>query len=564
MQRSASKLLKQLERVRDEFGAGAADRKLDLIRELDRRRLAKTNEVHSLHETLCFLHAYPDDRRVHREVEKVLGRFSKRSDLQRHAKALTDTGIEGTPIYYSFYWTTALWLEQKWPGCLTIDWDNFEKQYDLPYLFYMLLPFAESLAVDEADLEPSKWLELLKHPDETDAAFLIRRVAKLRSDETIRETIYEELEIPYRLSPGRGTPTRTGARYKPLPVVFQTGPLDRSRPDLKQAFLEPPSAVRPVSPREGRKLIDMTRVAMVTRSRDLHAFQYADENDVRFVDFGDGLQFAVIGMIPEQRLMLDSVYGFLTFKNGVPMGYVLSSSYFNSTEVAYNVFETFRGGESARIYGRVLAMMRHLFGADTFTVDPYQMGHENPEGLESGAWWFYYKLGFRPMDPGVKRLLRSELARMRRNPKHRSSLDVLNRLSSKNMFLFTGRRRDDVRGIIPLENIGLAVSRYIGRRFGSDRERAVKVCAEEAARLTGVRSVRSFAPGERLWWERWSPLMLALPGVRRWTPDELRALARVARAKGGRRESDFVRFFDAHKKLRRALLEMAGHEPPIP
>ncbi len=563
MQTSASKLLKRLERIRDDFSAAAAEEKLELIRELDRRRLAKAAEVQSLHDTLCFLHAYPNDRRIRREVERVLGRFSERADLRRHANALADTGIEGTPIHYAFYWTTALWLEKKWPGCLTIDWDSFDRQYDLPYLLYTLLPFSETLAIDEADLEPQEWLELLKHADETDAGFLIRRVARIHSDDTIRETIFEDLEIPYRLSPGPGTPTRTGARYRPLPVVFQTHPLDRSRPDLRQACLEEPKAVRPVSPREGQKLINMTRVAMVTRSRDLHAFQFADKNDVRLVDFGDGLQFAAIGLLPEQRLMLDSVYGFLTIKNGVPIGYVLSSSYFNSTEVAYNVFETFRGGESARIYGRVLAMMRHLFGADAFTVDPYQMGHENQEGLESGAWWFYYKLDFRPMDPEVKRLLRSELALMRHNPKHRSSLTTLNRLSSKNMFLFLGRPRNDVRGIIPLDNIGLAVSQYVGKRFGWDRERAVKVCAEEAAELTGVRSFRNFTAGERLWWERWSPLMLTLPGVERWTREERRALARVARAKGGRRESDFVRLFDAHKKLRRALLELAKHKPSI-
>jgi len=39
----------------------------------------------------------------------------------------------------------------------------------------------------------------------------------------------------------------------------------------------------------------------------------------------------------------------LTLKNGVPIGYVLASGLFGSSEVMYNVFETFRGGESARI-----------------------------------------------------------------------------------------------------------------------------------------------------------------------------------------------------------------------
>lgn len=560
MKVNASTLLKRLDKIKDEFSAETAGRKLELLQELDHRRLPQSKEVLQLHEILCFLHAHPDNRRVLKQVRSMLDRFSERSDLRRHAKALADTGIEGTPIYYSFFWTTALWLEKKWPGHLSIDWKIFKRKDEIQRLLYMLLPFNETLAVDEAGLYPREWLDWLKRPDETDAGFLVRRMAKIRGDETIKESIYEDLDVPCKLSPGPGTPARTRARYKPSPVAFQTRPLDRSRPDLRKACLRPPRAVRSVSPSEGRKLIEMTRVAMVTRSRDLYAFQFADKNDVRIIDFEDGLQFVAIGLLPQYRLMLDSVYGFLTLKSGVPMGYVLTSSYFNSTEVAYNVFETFRGGESARVYGKILAMVRHLFGANAFTVDPYQMGHDNQEGLKSGAWWFYYKLDYRPRDPEVKRLLRAELAKMRRNPKHRTSLATLNRLSSENMFLFLGRPRDDIRGIIPLENIGLAVSRYIAERFGSDREKATRVCAEDAARLLGVRSFARFTPGERLAWERWSPLMLALPGVERWTREDKRALARVARAKGGRRESDFVRLFDAHRKLRRALLKLAARD----
>ena len=38
---------------------------------------------------------------------------------------------------------------------------------------------------------------------------------------------------------------------------------------------------------------------------------------------------------------------------------------------------------------------------------------------------------------------------------------------------------------------------------------------------------------------------------------ELVGLARVVRAKGGRRESDFVRRFDRHRRLRQAVLELS-------
>jgi hypothetical protein len=535
----------------------ATGRKLALLRELDRRRFSKAQEVYRLHELLSFLHAYPDDRRVRTRAEHMLKRFSQRSDLRRFAATLADTGIEGTPINYAFYWPTALWFETKWPGRLSIDWASFDEKDKIWGALYPLLPFTESMVIDEADVSSQELLQSLKTSDETDAGFLIRRILKSYGNDNARQTVFEDLDIPYTLSPGRGTPTRTGARYTPSPVVFQAGPLDRSRPDLNKASRVPPVAVHPVTPREGRRLIHMARTAMVTRSRDLYAFQHADENDVRLIDCGDGLQFAAIGLRPEYRLILDTVYGFLTLKNGIPIGYVLARSYFNSSEVAYHVFDTFRGGESAQVYGRALGMIRHLFGADAFTVDPYQMGYKNEDAQKSGAWWFYYKLGFRPRDAAVKRLLRTELALMRRTPAHRSSRDTLNKLSSKNMFFYLGRPRKDIRGIISLGNIALAVSSYVGRRFGSDRERAMRVCEKEAARVLGVSSFRGFTPGERLLWQRWSPVMLALPGVERWSQEDKRALVEVARAKGGLRESDYVLAFDAHRKLRRALLKLA-------
>jgi hypothetical protein len=147
---------------------------------------------------------------------------------------------------------------------------------------------------------------------------------------------------------------------------------------------------------------------------------------------------------------------------------------------------------------------------------------------------------------------------MKVRPRHRSDLATLKRLAAHNVFWQPGsRRRDDVIGVLPLPNVGLHVTRYVADRFGSDRERASRVCSAEAAALLGVRSLRAWAPGERLAWQRWAPLVMVLPGVRGWSRAERSALAAVVRAKGGRRESDFVRLFDAHRPLRGAIRRLA-------
>jgi len=554
-------MLRELESLKYEYAPAVASRKTEIVEKLARRRLGSAQQVLRLHEILCYLRAFPADRAGLAAAERILHGFPGRADLRRFRGQLADTGIPGTDLRFQFYWLMAIWLARRWPGQLSINWSEFKHREKLIRLLHLLLPFSESLVVDSLDLEAREWLETLKGPEETDADFVIRRFEALRVEVPVREELYEELDIPMTLSAGPGTPARGRERWPRSPVVFRDRPPSRERPDLRRRIPEVSFQVRPAQPREARELIDLANSCMVPRHRDLLIFLYADRRDVRLIDFGDGLQFACMGATPGRRLMLEAVYGFLTLMNGVPIGYVLCSALFGSSEVAYNVFETFRGAGAAEVYLRILGMIRRLFGADSFAVDPYQLGHQNEEGLESGAWWFYQKLGFRPHDPAILRLERAELRRLKANPRYRTSKKRLNEMASKYMFLQLGKSRRDVLGHISLENIGLHISHYLAERFGGERERGIATCAEEVADLLGLRSWDRLAPGERIAWNRWAPLVQVIPGARRWSAANRKALREIILAKGGTRESEFVRRFDRHRPLRNALLRLSGSEP---
>ncbi len=560
MNRRACSSLKQLEQWKDTFGSDAASLKLSLLRKLQEAKLSRPKEVFRLHEVLCFLHAYPDNKEVLLQVELMLDRFARRRDLRAHRRELVNSGIAGTEISFPFYWFTAYWLAQRWPENLSINWTDFDKKKKLEDFLHLLLPYSETPALDALSFSPREWIRQLKGPDETDASFLIRRFKEAAATSFERETFYESFDIPIKLAPGSNTPNRTLAKYSASPIVFQTQPLSRERPSLRDEINRCRLYVRSVPPKEAQKLIFLARESMVTRSRDLDVFEHASKKDVRLVDCGRGLQFACIGAIPERRLMLEAVYGFLTLKNGVPIGYVLAGTLFNTVEVAFNMFDTYRVAESAFIYSSVLAMMRHLFGCDAIVVPPHQLGHNNPEGLKSGAWWFYYKLKFRPHDRAVRTMLQAELKKMKRNPRHRSSIATLNKLASENMYLFLKGPRKDILGEISLGEIGLRISRTLADRFGADREAGIKIYSKEAARLLGVRSLREFSSGEKLAWERWSPLIMSIKGVQNWSPADKRALIQVVRAKGGQRESRFVKLFDNHRRLRKAILKLSEEE----
>ena len=558
---SATDLLHELEDLKYDFRPAAGARKLELVRLLDERRLPNADTIQDLHEALCFIRAYPENPEILRAAVDSLSRFELRSDLQRFRHALVDTGIAGTVLEFRFFWLMAIRIGARWPDSLTIVWRHFEHKDKLVEWLHLLLPFSESPSLDALDFSPREWIEALKGPNETDATFLIRRFAAIPVHADVRETLYEHLDVPLRLSPGPTTPARGREHWSRAPTVFRKKPLETGRPNLRRIVGQIPLEVRAAGRREARELIDLANACMVSRHRDLLVFLYGDENDVRIVDCGGGLQFACIGAVPERRLMLEAVYGFLTLMNGVPTGYVLCSAFFNSSEVAYNVFETFRGPGTAQTYAAVLTMVMRLFGSDSFAVDPYQLGHDNEEGQKSGAWWFYYKLGFRPHDPEIRRLVREELRKLKKDPGYRTPRKQLQELSSKYMFLHLDKTRTDVLGRLDLGTIGLHINRYLAARFGAQREEGIATCVEETTKLLGLRRGMKLDAGERLAWERWAPLVMTLPGIRRWKADERRALRDVIRTKGGQRESEFVRCFDAHDKLRRSLSQLAREGP---
>ena len=551
--------LRRLDAIKTEFGGHATREKRDLLQRLEHRRVTKSTDVERLHEVLGFLHAYPDDLELFRDVARLLHGFGSRGDVGRHRAALVDTGIAGTDIYYRFHAATAQWLAERWPERLTVDWSEVRADalLELERRLHLIVLYAESPGFDEPPAHFRVWLDTIRGRDETDATFLIRRFAAQPMPRLLRNRYYDSLGLMIRLAHGPETPSRTGPRFSAARFVPQTVPLRRERLDLLAKIARGPKHVRAASRAEAEELIDLARESMVTRSRDLYTFEAAEARDVRIIDCGYGLQLACIGVRPDQRLLLEAVYGWLLLRNGVPIGYALTSALWESAEIAFNVFETFRGAEAAWVYASLLGAVRRVFQVDTFTIFPYQLGHENDEALASGAWWFYQKLGFRSRDPAVAALARTETDRMRTHPRHRSRVSTLKRLAASNLFLDLGARRRDVIGVVPTDAIGIAVSERLSARFGSDRERAETVCADEAADLLWASNWRRFPESERLAWQRWAPVVTALPGVARWSSNERRALVDVVRAKGGRRESDFVERFDRHARLRLALWAFA-------
>src|SRR5262249_38595482 len=129
------------------------------------------------------------------------------------------------------------------------------------------------------------------------------------------------------------------------------------------------------------------------------------------------------------RLPFRAYQAGMFFKNGVPLGYFEGLSFFERMEVGFNLYYTFREGETAWLYARTLKLFREHLGVTCFTIDPYQLGHENEEAIESGAYWFYRKLGFQPVTEEIAHLSDREEEKIRKQPGYRTSAALLRRLA---------------------------------------------------------------------------------------------------------------------------------------
>jgi hypothetical protein len=549
--RAAAGTLASLGRIGRHHAPGLAARKLELLRILARSRLSSASLVLRLHEMLCFLDAYPDDRQVHIQARRMLRGFGRRPDLKRHRVSLAGTGIAGTDTPFRFFFPTAHWITQLWPGALVLDRDDHDAVRELLAALPSLLdPLrAEWLASRHAtDLAP---LDYLVPVGMTDADFVNSLIAAMPGDEFSRESFGDRLDLSYVLRAGRNTPERTTARFDTGAVHFQQSSMRSGYADLRAEARRKPQRVRALRGAEALDAIRLARISMITRERDLAAFQFANPGDAFLVEDGRGLAFAMMGVLPVRRATLTTAYTALTLKNGVPIGYIQVDLLGRHGALSFNTFETYRGAEAAHVFARFIAIAHNLFGCTDFSVEPYQLGFGNEEGIESGAWWFYHRFGFRPRAAAARRIAAREIARRAASSRYRSSPGTLRRLARSHLFYSLNRVQQSR---LPRTDHWLAAATRALRRLpqaGSGNR--CTAAADAALKRLRPAKRRRLDTHARAMLDRWAGLVLALTARGRWSRSERRDLLRLIESKAGTSERDFQRRVLCHRRLRKLL-----------
>ncbi|MEK7700554.1 MAG: hypothetical protein AAB418_00980 [candidate division NC10 bacterium] len=556
----ARRLVDALAAVAPRYAPEAREEKLRLLDELEGRRVGRAAALLRFHETLCFLQAYPDSPDVLARVDRALAGILERvMRLGPAARArLHDSGVAHATLDYPFGYPMARWLAARFPRDCEVAWGRFDEADRLDETLSLLASPAEGDAFSEGGIGWRQWLRVAKGGRRmTDLQLLLELFARPGLPEETRDWLYENLALPIQWTPRGAGASRTLARIPPEGVFFHEDGLERRGPDPAQALAAPlPSLWRVPAPL-ARSLVDAARVAMATRQRELHAFSHPNPDDVLLAHVGRGVRIALFGIQPGFRLPLEGYYAFLALKNGVPVSYGGGWELFGTLDFAINIFASFRQGESAFLATQLLRVYRRIFGMRTVVVDRYQLGHESTEALRSGSFYFYHRLGFRPRDPEILRVLEVERAKLAANPSYRSPIPVLQRLAGDEVCLTLPGGHPEPEKRLRATDVSALVARFVAREFGGDRPRAVHECAARVARGLGVRSRATWSREERRAFDRLSLVAALVPDLAAWPARDRRALVAVMRAKGGASEREYARRLDGHRRLRRSLEALA-------
>ncbi|HEU5459521.1 MAG TPA: hypothetical protein VFU83_03470 [Pyrinomonadaceae bacterium] len=514
--------LNQLDKLKTEFGPKQATRVEALLDRLSRRNFRDPDELLHYHELLLFVRAYPHNAAVARKADAQLRTFPRRiSQLREQDIDLTSlespevSGIAGMSVTDTFSYYIVRWLARTYPAQVALDWEWFEDENRLAQAWPRFIPFLEEDASVEANVPYREWLSAAR-AGRSELSWLIECFNGLAKPEKEKVELYDSQQLYVRWIP-RFRSTRTGLRTATSKLFIHRGPLIQRRDiRLHEELDQPLPELRKLRLQQGEKALDLAREGATIRYRELYGFTHGDPQHVYHADLGRGTKLFVFGLPAEKRLPLRAYHAATIYKNGVPVGYFEGLSIFERMESGFNLYYTFRDGETAWLYARILNVMRHLFGVTTFAIDPYQIGFENEEGIESGAFWFYRKLGFRPVRQEVLELVEKEEQKIANRSGYRTPARTLRRLAESLMIFELDKKQAGDWDRFQVRKIGFRAAR------------------EKAKHFTELLNLKS------------------------WSYEDKKLLERVVRAKTSAEETTYLKLMQRHERLRREIIRLGS------
>jgi hypothetical protein len=414
------------------------------------------------HDVLLYCHAYPCDQQVLKLVSAELKRFTE--TLQRQhvpSESLTNTGLPFTDTIATFSHALLRWMALNRDYEISID--SFgDDAIPLNDVLQLTLPEIEK-QLTSAGYTNDELFDALSVESEDRLRFLLSEFQKLESVHT-RDYIFDKLRIYIRITPKNAFFSKSFNRLKSVKPYYHSELLKHF--DDKALINSPLPSPSEIDPTHLTKVI---RHSLILLQRETDPDTHLDTRSLRLYELERGMSIALYTMTPERQLPFESYVGYTLFKNGYPAAYGGAWVFGRYALFGINIFDAFRGGESGFMLCQLLRTYRQVFHVSYIEVEPYQFGKENPEGIETGAYWFYYHYGFRSVEPRLRALAEKEQKKFRARLGYRTSPRTLRLFTESNTALNLGK------SIPPsVFDFTVKITGMIANRYGGDRISAVE------------------------------------------------------------------------------------------
>ena len=510
----------------------------------------------SYHDTLFFLLANPFDENCSRlaeeELERLVTILRKHTDNRNWQHFLSNSGLPYTEIRCQYGSTMVKWLMQEFPDMLyPVESDaDFEVFQQLSQAALPGIEFHHTTQGKYNIWNRIKWLS--GHYRNTAALqWLINLIDQQDWTPVLKDQLYDGLKVyvSWKL-----VNDKTGITFNRLLVksVFYKKP-DKSIADPLAILSKRINGPIQSSLEEKLKLISIVRSSLAFYARETDPVTHADTEETFLYEMGEGLQIALTGMVKDRRLALESYIGYMAFKNGIPVSYGGGWIWGHRCKIGINIYPPFRGRGSDKLFCQILRLYFQVYAVRRFVVKPYQFGKGNPEGLKSGAFWFYYKLGFRPVNEDIKKMADSEWEKISAGKNYRSPLSVLKSFTACNKEWEPVKTRLH---FIDADKVSITVTKMINHQFAGNRKLAIESCMKELRSFIGLKKIPKLQPLERKVWHNWSLLFVCMPETELWNKTARKKFHQLLELKANGFELDFIRELQVHEDFWNSLLKM--------
>ena len=530
-------LISQLFSIRNQYGIKFSSQKLNLLYELSRGPVKNKKVLQLYYATLLFLIAYPDNKSIYNLASQSLHHVD--SYILSHENIKTDlynSGITNTPICAAFSFEIVKWLRKKYPKntkLFSIEASDGHTRYILS----AVMPKVESEILQDANATWKSWLKrsMKKGEDILDRLIAVFGEADIRPE--IRDELWNAIVINVEIN----FPSHTSL---PDSLIIPYYHRSLIKKNIKQQSGVVPVLVS-LNEYEAERIIECGRAILVRHLREIDPITYTAINLVSYYRLSRGLSVALMGMVPERRHPIDSYMGYVVFKNGLPMSYAGSWILFDSGRIGLNIFPSYRGGESQYIFEQVLKLHQKVYKLNRFSVDPYQIGKENSEGIMSGAFWTYYRSGFRPIREEQKKLADTEALKIKSVKGYRSSTSILKKLADSRLELILQKTAVS----FDATDLSVAYANILKNHYDNNRKVAEELTFTKLADILHLKNYQD--EKFKFVLKNWCILLLSNEKELRRNNELKKILKKLFELKANGNEEDYISELQQAKELRK-------------